>query len=85
MCYLPLFYSCIFIKIINTQELFTSSAELQQIIHVEKEIPKIIQNYISLENKRLEELKMYFIRFNKIYSKINCVAKLSVIEDIKTF
>uniref|UniRef100_A0A914N2W2 Uncharacterized protein n=1 Tax=Meloidogyne incognita TaxID=6306 RepID=A0A914N2W2_MELIC len=47
----------ILIKLINSQELFASSAELQQLVHVEKEIPKIIENYISLENKRLENLK----------------------------
>uniref|UniRef100_A0A914LZ99 Candidate secreted effector n=1 Tax=Meloidogyne incognita TaxID=6306 RepID=A0A914LZ99_MELIC len=47
----------ILIKLINSQELFTSSAELQQLVHVEKEIPKIIENYILLENKRLENLK----------------------------
>jgi len=50
----------ILIKLINSQDLFTSSAELQQLVHVEKEIPKIIENYILLENKRLENLKRYF-------------------------
>ncbi|KAF7633076.1 Fe2OG dioxygenase domain-containing protein [Meloidogyne graminicola] len=45
------------IKLINNQELFTSSAELQQLINIENKIPKIIENYIILENERLENLK----------------------------
>ena len=58
---LILFFLFIFIKSIKSQELFTSSAELQQLIHVEKEIPKIIENYIALETKRLEHLKKYLL------------------------
>ena len=57
---LILFFLFIFIKLIKLQELFTS-AELQQLIHVEKEIPKIIENYIALETKRLEHLKKYLL------------------------
>ncbi|KAF7626045.1 Fe2OG dioxygenase domain-containing protein [Meloidogyne graminicola] len=38
-------------------KLFTSSAELQQLINIENKIPKIIENYIILENERLENLK----------------------------
>nr|CAD2152297.1 unnamed protein product [Meloidogyne enterolobii] len=47
----------ILIKLINSQDLFTSSAELQQLVHVEKENSKNYRNYILLENKRLENLK----------------------------
>lgn len=38
-------------------DLFTSVADLQRLLHVEKDIPQIINEYISVERKRLEELK----------------------------
>lgn len=38
-------------------DLFTSVADLQRLLHVEKNIPQIIDEYISAERKRLEELK----------------------------
>ena len=66
MSYLILFFLFIFIKLVKTQELFTSSAELQQLVHVEKEIPKIIENYIILENERLEYLKGYLNKILKL-------------------
>uniref|UniRef100_A0A914LRH9 procollagen-proline 4-dioxygenase n=1 Tax=Meloidogyne incognita TaxID=6306 RepID=A0A914LRH9_MELIC len=60
----------ILIKLINSQDLFTSSAELQQLVHVEKEIPKIIENYILLENKRLENLKSIANKYLKEKSEL---------------
>nr|CAD2186758.1 unnamed protein product [Meloidogyne enterolobii] len=60
----------ILIKLINSQDLFTSSAELQQLVHVEKEIPKIIENYILLENKRLENLKSIANKYLKEESEL---------------
>uniref|UniRef100_A0A914N3L7 Prolyl 4-hydroxylase alpha-subunit N-terminal domain-containing protein n=1 Tax=Meloidogyne incognita TaxID=6306 RepID=A0A914N3L7_MELIC len=61
----------ILIKLINSQDLFTSSAELQQLVHVEKEIPKIIENYILLENKRLENLKRVIKKLAKTWEEIS--------------
>ncbi|KAF7626046.1 Fe2OG dioxygenase domain-containing protein [Meloidogyne graminicola] len=55
------------IKLINNQELFTSSAELQQLINIENKIPKIIENYIILENERLENLKDLAENYLKIF------------------
>ncbi|KAH7731564.1 Protein PHY-2 [Aphelenchoides avenae] len=40
-------------------DLFTSVADLQRLLHVEKNIPQIIDEYISAERKRLEELKSF--------------------------
>lgn len=46
-----------FISLTNA-DLFTSIAELQRLIDTEKEIPLIIEQYIKLEEKRLNTLKM---------------------------
>lgn len=38
-------------------DLFTSMADLQRLIQMEKDIPTVIDNYISTENVRLDELR----------------------------
>uniref|UniRef100_A0A914LK54 procollagen-proline 4-dioxygenase n=1 Tax=Meloidogyne incognita TaxID=6306 RepID=A0A914LK54_MELIC len=75
----------ILIKLINSQELFTSSAELQQLVHVEKEIPKIIENYILLENKRLENLKSILNEYLKEESELFELEPKSVLNPLNAF
>jgi hypothetical protein len=38
-------------------DLFTSIADLQKLLAVEKNIPELINSYIATENDRLDELK----------------------------
>lgn len=44
------------VTVINS-EIFTSIADLQRLLTVEKNIPDLINNYIQTETKRLEQLK----------------------------
>lgn len=45
------------LPLLTKGDIFTSSAELQKLVTVEKDIPQLINNYISLETERLELLK----------------------------
>lgn len=38
-------------------DLYTSLADLERLVQTEKDIPNLINDYISYENKRLEKLK----------------------------
>jgi hypothetical protein len=40
-------------------DIFTSIADLQRLTDVEKEIPDLINNYINMENQRLENLRRF--------------------------
>ncbi|KAL7078512.1 hypothetical protein ACQ4LE_002658 [Meloidogyne hapla] len=46
-------------------DLFTSSADLQQLTYAEKDIPKLITNYIQLETERLEHLKSIAAKYQE--------------------
>ena len=54
---LYLFSSGLFVLIYA--DLFTSVADLQRLLQVEKGIPELINSYIESENARLNELKRY--------------------------
>lgn len=51
-----IFFIFLFIIVVNG-EIFTSIADLQRLLLVEKNIPKLINDYIDTETQRLEELK----------------------------
>ena len=55
-----LLYFYIFQNFVNS-DLFTSSVDLQQLTYAEKDIPKLITNYIQLETERLEHLKRFIL------------------------
>lgn len=50
-------YLIISFLFVVSADLFTSVADLQRLLVVEKGIPDIINSYIDSENARLEELK----------------------------
>lgn len=47
----------IFTAICVQADLFTSMADLQRLLQIEKDLPKVVENYITSENARLDELK----------------------------
>ena len=56
------------VTVINS-EIFTSIADLQRLLAVEKNIPNLINDYIQTETQRLEQLKEWvsleFLGINK--------------------
>lgn len=43
-------------------DLFTSMADLQRLLQMEKDIPHVIDDYITAENARLDELRRFEIQ-----------------------
>lgn len=59
----------LFLTCVNA-DLFTSMADLQRLLQIEKDIPKVIDNYIVTENARLDELKKYVSSIEFVF---NCI------------
>ncbi|CAD5215722.1 unnamed protein product [Bursaphelenchus okinawaensis] len=51
-------------------DLFTSMADLQRLLQMEKDIPKVIENYIQSENERLDNLKKMVAKYRSKNSNV---------------
>ncbi|KAI6235644.1 Procollagen-proline 4-dioxygenase [Aphelenchoides besseyi] len=52
-------------------ELFTSMADLQRLLQAEKDIPKVINDYIASENERLNDLKKMVEKYRSKNSDVH--------------
>ena len=64
------------LRSINT-DIFTSSADLQKLAGVEKDISELIDNYINIEMERLERLKR-LVKISRFRFISKTIIKISI-------
>ncbi|KAI6176956.1 Procollagen-proline 4-dioxygenase [Aphelenchoides bicaudatus] len=56
---------------LSNADLFTSMADLQRLLQIEKDIPQVIDNYIVTENARLDELRRMVQKYRSKNSDVH--------------